>query len=216
MDQNRRKRIRGLVHNLNKVRRRQAAKIDILCNDMIAAHRDFIHSTQSLSFAVNFYESIIGLADRTRILEATAETIRRHISGAHVAVFLLESDGFELHCVDDENPIDVDAECIEGLFTRELAATICRANWVCSLDDMVQMGLQASPEQLGRISAAAIPLGRYSPGVGFILIYRAAGNRLRRDDLARLTAITPGLVKALRACGPERETSAADPESSSL
>ncbi|GAH10763.1 unnamed protein product, partial [marine sediment metagenome] len=42
MDYKRYKRLRLLVSKVNKQRKKQAQKIDILCNDFIAAQKDFI------------------------------------------------------------------------------------------------------------------------------------------------------------------------------
>ena len=59
----RKKRLRLLIGKLNKERKKQAKKIDILCNDLIAAQRDFIKRLSTISFTADFCESIIGVSD---------------------------------------------------------------------------------------------------------------------------------------------------------
>ncbi|MBN1126384.1 MAG: hypothetical protein JXA82_15370 [Sedimentisphaerales bacterium] len=200
MDTNRRKRIRRLVHRLNQQRRRQAQKIDILCNDMVAAHKDFVIQLNSLMFTTNFYESILGHSDLRELLETVAQWIQQRISGAHVAVFLLTGESIEMHCVDNDNPIGLDANGIEHCFTPEVIRNISRANWICSLGDMIRLGLRCDCRPMDRVSAAAVPLGRYQPGVGFLLIYRSSDTPLLPGELRSLAGITPGLSRAIQAC----------------
>ncbi|MBN1817366.1 MAG: hypothetical protein JW828_08390 [Sedimentisphaerales bacterium] len=199
MDINRRKRIRRLVHGLNQHRRRQAQKIDILCNDMVAAHKAFTIQLNHLLFATSFYESILGRSDLRELLETAAQWIQRQIANAHVDVFLLVGDRIEMHCVDDDNPIGLDRNGIESCFTPEVIRNISRANWICSLEDMIGMGLRCDSGPLNRVSAAAVPLGRYAPGIGFLLIMRSSEKPLMQRELRLLTGITPGLCRAIQA-----------------
>jgi len=114
MDQDQRhKRLRVLVSKLNKERKKQAKKIDMLCNDLIAAQRDFIKRLSTISFAVDFYKSIIGINDLGRLLsiarklikdelaEVNSQIVGREPEGpdsqgngqAHVSFFLRNTDG---------------------------------------------------------------------------------------------------------------------------
>ena len=52
MNETRNKRVRSLVRKLNKVRKDQTKQIDILCNDMVSAHGDFVKQLKELTFAV--------------------------------------------------------------------------------------------------------------------------------------------------------------------
>ena len=174
---------------------------------MVSAHTDFVDRLNSLNFGVNFYESILGQSNLTTLLNIAAEHIKHSVRNANVAVFLVNCDGFELHMVDEETPIEITAERLESYFTSEVAKNICRANWVCSLEDMLAMGLVGNPNELSRISAAAVPLRRFGPGVGFILIYRGAEDALSRSELKKVAAITPGLSRAIEACQEATHTS---------
>jgi hypothetical protein len=200
LDKQRHKRIRQLLSRLNKERRQQDKKIDILCNDMVSAQKDFVNQIQSLMFSVNFYETLIGQKDQSILLDTAAAFIRENISGVNVAIFLLESNGFALHIVDEDKPVEIDTAGFESWFTAELVAGISRANHICRLDDMFQMGLHASPSQLSRISVAAIPLSRFCQPVGFILLYRDCENDFTSQELERIAGITGGLCSAITSC----------------
>ena len=200
MDKQDSKRTRRLISKLNKIRHTQDRKIDILCNDMVSAHRDFVKQLGSLNFTVDFYESILGQNDLGGLLNTAAERIKEYVADCNVAIFLLESEGFELHIVDQERPIDIDADSLESYFTPEVVRNICRSNRVNSLKDMFEMGLVGDVSDLSRISAAAVPLGRFGSGIGFILIYRCADRPLGCNDLAKLTTIQSGLCKTIESC----------------
>ena len=75
-DKQRHKRLRLLIKKLNKKRKKQAKKIDILCNDFIAAQKDFIKSLKTISFIANFYESIIGITDLNSLLHTAVKLIK--------------------------------------------------------------------------------------------------------------------------------------------
>ena len=194
------KRARSLIRRLNRIRHKQAKQIDILCNDMISVHRDIVKQLKSLNFSVDFYESLLGQNDLTSLLNTSAELIRHYITNSNVAVFLLDCEGFELHMVDEESPIEIDTGRLESFFTSEVVENICRSNRVCSLDDIFEMGFVGNLSDLSRISAAVIPLGSFGVGIGFILLYRSAENKITSDELQRLTTITPGLCRAIESC----------------
>ena len=50
-DHQRHQRLRLLLKKLNKDRKKQAKKTDILCNDLIGAQRGFIRKLRSISFS---------------------------------------------------------------------------------------------------------------------------------------------------------------------
>ena len=199
------KRLKKLAHDLNQVRHEQAKKIDILCNDMVSAHADFIKQLQTLTFGISFYESIIGHADLGSLLDAATELICQTVRDANVAVFLLETGSFELHMADD-HPIDFDADQIESCFTPDIVHNISRANRICSLDDLYEIGLQGNISMLSKLSIAAIPIGRYSSPAGFILIYRGAENKLTAEELQKVNAVTPGLCSAIHSTCHAKKT----------
>lgn len=195
----RNKRALNLVRKLNQIRHRQGQKIDILCNDIIGGQRDFVKQLHVLTFGVNFYESLLGHTDISSLLDSVGALVRERIVGSNVAVFLVDSHGFKLHMADDDQPIDVDAGKIESYFTESVVNDICRSNRICTLDDMCHIGLQGNPNVLNKISAAAVPLGKFGDALGFVLICRSADEPLKKEELEGIAAIVPGLSRAITA-----------------
>jgi transcriptional regulator with GAF, ATPase, and Fis domain len=187
------------IHKLNAIRHKQAQKIDILCNDMVLANKGVVDQLGILTSTVDFYESITGELDISTLLDKAARQVREFVQNCNVAIFLTNSNGFELHMADD-SPIEFDCSTIEGYFTEEVVNEICRSNKICSMDDMCEIGLQGSPNLLSNLSAAAVPLGKFSEPIGFILICRNTSNKLTAKELDKVSSITPGLRNSLNAC----------------
>jgi len=200
MDQQRHRRLRLLISKLNKQRKQQAKKIDILCNDFIAAQRDFIDRLNAVSFAANFYQSVIGLTDLNRLLHTVSKLIKEEVANANVTFFLRQAESFELHMFESEKPIGLEEYRLENCFTAELVEHICKANKLCNLDDMFAMGLQGNLVGLSKVSAVTVPLGDLGQSLGFMLIYRSSENKLTTDELNRISAIRAGLARAIQAC----------------
>ena len=212
----RNKRLRLLIQRLNKERKRQAQKIDILCNDLIAAQRNFIQRLSIISFTANFYESIIGSTDLEDLLYTAARMIKTESADANVTFFLRHEDdsstepgtGFELHMFDSDQPIIFEPVHpfggargrLENSFSPELMDSICKSNKVCALDDMFAMGLQGSLTGLNKVSAVTIPLGLMGSLLGFMLIYRPSQNTFTTNEIDRIRAVTGGLSQAIASC----------------
>jgi len=199
-DKQRYRRLRLLTKKLNRERRKQAKKLDILCNDLIEAQRGFLKRLDAVTFKANFYESIAGTTDLSGLLCLAGKLIRQEVPDSSIAFFLRRQDGFELHLVESSQPITVERKDLENCFTPELVADICRSNKVCTLDDMFAMGLQGNVMELSRISAATIPLEKLGLSAGFVLIYRAAPDELTPEQLSGIAAVAPGLSRAIESC----------------
>lgn len=199
-DKGRHKRVRELVSKLNKERKKQAKKVDILCNDLVAAQKDFIKSLNAFSFAADFYELIIGTTDLNSLLCTAGKGIKEEISGANVAFFLRGEDKFELHLFESERPITLEKQQLENCFTLELVDSICKANKICRLEDLFAMGLVGNVVELNKLSAVTIPLGGFGGLLGFILIYRPVEDELSDEEINRIAAVIPGLSRAIQSC----------------
>jgi hypothetical protein len=169
-DKQRHQRLRLLIKKLNKDRKKQNQKIDILCNDLISAQRNFIKRLGIINFMVNFYESILGMTDLNKLLYTTVEFIKAENEDVNITFFLRQSTGhlpvesgtqesFELHTFENDQPITIEKQYIENCFTQELMENISRSNKVCTLDDMYAMGLHGNLNELNKISAVTIPMG---------------------------------------------------------
>jgi len=196
----RNRRLRLLVSKLNKERKKQAKKIDILCKDLIAAQRDFIKKLDTISFTANFYETIVGATDLSSLILTAGKLIKDEIPDANIAFFLCQADSFELHMFESNQPITLGKQRLENCFSPELVDNICKSNKICTLDDMFAMGLQGNLTSLNKISAVTVPLGRLGSSLGFILICRSSQNKLTADELNNVCAITCGLSRAIASC----------------
>jgi len=196
----RHRRLRLLIAKLNKERKKQAKKTDILCNNLIAAQRDFIKRLNAICFTANFYESIVGVADLNNLLATTAKLIKDEIPDSDVVFFLRQAERFELYLFESDQPITLEQPRLENCFNAELVDNICNSNKLCDLDSLSAMGLQISPACLNKISAVTIPLCRPGPSLGFILIYCSSQNKLTADRLSNIVAVTRGLSQAIQSC----------------
>ncbi len=196
----RHKSLRLLISKVNKERKKQAKKIDILCNDLIAAQRDFIKRLNTISFTASFYESIIGTTDLSTLFYTAGKLIKDEIPDANIAFFLRQAESFELHLFESDQPITLEQQRLENCFTPELVDNICKSNKICTLEDMFAMGLQGNLTRLNKISAVTVPLGQFGSSLGFILIYRSSQNKLTAAELNHISAIAPGLSQAIQSC----------------
>jgi len=195
----REKRLRLLVRRVNKQRKKQAKQIDILCNDLIGAHRQFIKRLDAISFAADFYQALVGHSDLGAVLDTAGAFIRAELPGATVAFFLGDPERFDLYLPGSAEAVTVGKDRLESCFTSELIAEICRSNSVCAMEDMLAMGLQGNPRLLSRLSAASIPLSQQGRSVGLVLIYRSCDAPLASEDIERIAAVMPALARAVSA-----------------
>jgi hypothetical protein len=199
-DKQRHKRLRLMIKKLNRDRKKQNQKIDILCNDLIGAQRNFIKRLGIINFAANFYESIIGTTDLNKLLYTAVEFFKTENTDVNITFFLRQEENFELFMFESDLPIAIEKQYLESCFTPELMDNISNSNKVCSLDDMFAMGLQGNPNELNKISAVTIPLGLLGSSLGFILIYGSSVNKLTADEMSRISTVVSGLSRAITSC----------------
>ena len=192
-------RVRLLVKKLNKKRKKQETQIDILCNDLVSAHRDFIKRLYNISFIANFYESIMGTADLRQLIQTSAKIIHDELLDVNISFFLRTSDDFELHCWTHNFPPADTKHRLEDFFNLDTVNKICSLNRPCSLEEIFTADSDAEIDIINNFSAAALPLNPFGPPLGFMLIYRAADNKLTDQEIKRLSAVTSGLARAILA-----------------
>ena len=192
--------MRLLVKKLHKERKKQAQQIDILCNDLIAAQRDFIKRLKTISFTAHFYESTIGTTELNHLLQTTVELMKEQVDGANVTFFLRQTENFSLYTFENDQAIPFKKQQIENCFSPELIKNICASNKICTLEDMFAMGLQGNLVELRQISAITIPLDASCSPSGFILVYRSSEKKLTTHEIREISAVTYGLSKAIGAC----------------
>jgi len=202
----RHKRLRLLIKKLNKERKRQASQVDILCNDMIGAQREFMRRLNHISFAARFYKSLLGTTDLRNLLAQAGRLIREELPGARIVFFLRQAEGHEGHIWGAEPTEGIDDVKLEEYLTPGLAGAICKSNRLCTMDDLFGMGLDGNRQVLNRLSAATLPLNDLGRSLGFVLLCRAAEHPLQNDELERLTLVACGLSQAVLGCGLPRHS----------
>jgi hypothetical protein len=207
-NEKRNQRVRQLVARLNKERKKQARQIDILCNDLLAAQRLFIKALKVVGFCADFYESILGVTDLNELLACAAGLIKEHVSYANVAFFLLtnssgqelESNNFEMHIFESDKPIDLEEKRVENCFTADIIDLIAQSSRLCSMDDMLALGLAANPRCLEKVCAVGLPLNHHGCSLGFVLLYRASDSPFSPEELKSLEQISQGLSRSVASC----------------
>ena len=199
-DNQRHKRLRLLLKKLNKDRKKQAKKTDILCNDLIGAQRDFIRKLKTISFTANFYESIVGMTELNTLLYTAAKQIGNEKHDTNIIFFLREAESFEIYLPGNDRPPALDKEQLADCFTPESMDNICKSNKICSLEDMYQLGLQGNLAGLNGTSAVTIPLGLFGSPLGFMFVYRSSDDKLTADETDDISAVTSGLSQAIVSC----------------
>ena len=215
------KRLRLLVKGLNKQRRQQASKVDILCNDLIGAQRSFLRRLQDIGFAAEFYRSLLGGTDLNSVLARAGRVIRQELPGAGVTFFIRQPDGCEVHaCQGDESLYgehsgpDPKADVLalgarlHECFDAELVDNICKHNRPCTLEDIAGTGRDGDWEALNQFSLITLPLSDLGRSLGFVLLYCPLPQVLNTADVRRVSPALHGLaqaVRALRVALPARE-----------
>jgi hypothetical protein len=201
MDQSQRlKRLRLLVKTVNKERKRQAGKIDILCNDFISAHRDFIHRLHGIVFAAQFYKSLLGAADAQTLLSRAARSMQEELPGTNVSFFVRRYDSPALRVSRRHEALMVDDQSLEDRFDEEVIEMICKANRLCTAEDLFGMGLTGNPQSFKRISLATLPLSDLGRSLGFVLLSRPIAQPLTQAELHRTNLVLCGLSHAIVGC----------------
>ena len=193
------KRLTQAVTKANVLRKKQKQKIDILCKDFINSQVDFIEQLNSISFAAEFYKSIIGHRDTNKLLYTAARLLCRQADNLKIVFVLNTPDSFEIHAA-ASNAYSDDADSFEQYFNTQLVQNICSSNSICTLDVLYELGLECSPMLSKKIDAVTLPLGTPGASLGFILAYSYEKNRLTPALLDKITLITTGLSKAIQTC----------------
>jgi hypothetical protein len=200
MDQSQRhKRLRQLIRRLNKERKRQASKTDILCNNLIGTQRDFLRKLDGVNFAASFYRALLGISDLNALLPRARQLIAAEVPGASVTFFLRGPDSGQLHVFDANGIVRSWDRRAEDYLDPELADSICKSNRPCTIEDLFGLGLQDDLASLSGVSMATLPLNDMGRPIGFVLIRRSR-RILTAQELGRIRLITCGLSRAIRCC----------------
>lgn len=196
----RQKRLRLLVKKLNRERKRQASQIDILCNDLIAAHRSFVERLNGISFAASFYKNLLGESDLRCLLMRAGQFLEKELPSANITFFLRQPEGCRIPTFESQAALLIEGRPLEDSFSPALVDEICKANRPCTLNELFELGLEGNVGAFNEVSMATLPLNDLGRSLGFVLLYRPVPCRLRPDELRKAGLITCGLSHAIAGC----------------
>lgn len=186
-----------MIRSLRSRQKRQNQQIELLCQDMVATHGQFCSKISRLTFMTQFYETLLSSSNIESLLDTAAAAIQSRVSGSNVAIFLVESNGFDIHFIKDPDFSPVSVEEVEDWFTTESVHDISLSNQVCSISRLLELGIQANPKDLKGLSVSAVPLGTLGPVAGFVLLWRQADQPFGKGELETISSIASGLRYAI-------------------
>lgn len=196
----RKKRLRAMVRQLNAERKKHAMKVDILCNDLVEAQKQFISRLNTIDFSSGFYEAIIGTTELDELFDHAAEMIESQVFGAEVAFFLRKNNRIEIYPDRGLDNVSHEFRDIKNRMSFSLVEKICNSNKACTLEEIFVMDVDGSLEGAERISAVSFPISSAVKSSGFMLVGRDRDNPLDGREIANIAAITRGLSKAVESC----------------
>lgn len=198
MRAHRNQRALAVIRHLRLRQKKQNLQIELLCRDMVEAHGQFARKLSRLSFVSQFYETLLSSSNIESLLDAATGAIQARVSGSNVAIFLLESNGFDIHFIKDPKWSPLSVEQVEGWFSTETVRDISMSSQVCGVERLLELGMQANPKELKQIAAAAVPLGALGQASGFTLLWRQAEKPFTKSELETIASVAGGLRYAIR------------------
>jgi hypothetical protein len=193
-------RLRALIHNINRQRKLQTRKIDILCTDMVQAHRGILERLEDLSFTSRIHESLIGCVDTAAVLKSVSAMIASRFGNCcGVAFLLLDGDG-PLICHSEDASAAQEVTHFPAYFTVENVRAVCAGNRSQLLQELLELPLQLPPKTIDQIWAAAVPLSVGHSQLGILLLYGSAESQMPAKLIRAACTIAPAIAKATAAC----------------
>lgn len=199
MKEQRNARVKQLVRTLNKVRRTQKQKIDILCNDILNAHGEFINHLKNFRFAADFFENLLEATTPDNLARCAGEFLTENLNDCSVAVIFTTASVPEIHFYSHSPQLEDVASQLSPCLTTKIVEAVCHSSQICTSDDLCEMEFFAGPAVLKKISLAAIGLNNSGPALGMLLLYRPADSPFSKTELTQVSSITKGLSKAVKA-----------------
>lgn len=194
---NRRKRVRSLVRAMKWQQKQQQEKIDLLCKDMVEAHTIFASKLEQVCFSSRLFEKLISCNTQKQIFETVERTFTSTFKDMRISIYLSQSESFEYHSSNPSVELPVSPHQLEACFSTELCTNIAQSPSICTIEDMTDMAMQENLSLLKDITIAAIPLIKFGPAVGFILVYREIEHPLSKMQLEMLASVSSGIAKAV-------------------
>jgi hypothetical protein len=191
-------RLRKVVRKLNQVKRSQKKQIDILCNDILTAHADFISHLKNFQFAADFYENILGITSSEQLARTVGEYLTTNLNDINMAIVFMSSGRPQIYIYSTDSALEDIPNQIGPYISPRMVQLVCQTGKICTADQLCEMGFFASPAVLKKISLAAIGLNTAGPSLGMIVVYRSVQQPLSKCELTKIASVTPGLSTALK------------------
>ncbi|MCE5340565.1 MAG: hypothetical protein LLF92_05490 [Planctomycetaceae bacterium] len=198
MKEERNIRLRKVVRKLNQVKRSQKKQIDILCNDILTAHADFISHLKNFQFAADFYENILGITNSEQLARNVGEYLTTNLNDINMAIVFMFSGRPQIYIYSTDTALEDIPSQIGPYMTPRMVQLVCQTGNICTSDQLCEMGFFASPAVLKKISLAAIGLNTAGPALGMLVLYRSVQQPLSKCELTKIASVTPGLSTALK------------------
>jgi hypothetical protein len=198
LEETRNSKLRQIVRKLNRIRRRQKQQIDILCNDILGAHGEFIKHLKNFRFAADFFENLLDATNLDSLARATGEFLTKNINDCNIAVIFATTASPEIHFFSTSPKLEDIPSQLGPCLTTKLVEAVCHSSRICTCEELCRMEFFASPAILKKISLAAIGLNNSGPALGMLLIYRSADSPLNNSELTQVSSVIKGLSKAVK------------------
>jgi hypothetical protein len=195
VDNNRYIRLRELVRGVNRQRKIQARKIDILCTDMVSAHRSILDRLEGLTFTNSLYESLVGCSGAAEVLEAISALFADRFGHCGIAIATLDEGGITLH--DTHAGLGEEVSQLPSFFTAENIRALCAANRILTLAELLELPVEIPPKTAERATAAAVPLRLAANATGLLLLYNDVEKQLPPRLIHSAAAIAPAIARTL-------------------
>jgi hypothetical protein len=200
VDTNRYTRLRELVHSVNRQRKIQARKIDILCTDMVTAHRAIIDRLESLTFITRVHESLIGCSSTQEVLAGVSALFAERFGECGIALVTLDADGVTV--CDTHVGLSDEVKELPSYFTAENIRAICAANRACTLPEMLELPAEIPPKTVEKATAVAVPMRNGREAIGLVLLYNDVERQLPPRLIHTAAAVAPAVGRVLAAAKP--------------
>jgi hypothetical protein len=191
-------RLRQLVRKLNRVKRSQKKQIDILCNDILTEHANFLDHLKNFQFAADFYENILGINSPEQLAKTIGEYFTANLSDINMSIVFMSQGKPQIYMYTIDSELEAIPSQIGPDISLRMVQLVCQSGRICTADQLCEMGFFATPAVLKKISLAAIGLNKAGPSLGMLILYRSAARPLQKSELSRIASVTPGLATALK------------------
>jgi hypothetical protein len=191
-----------MVKNLNRQRHQTARQIDIVCMDLVAAQRRFVDHYKKAVFSISFYEKLLACTNFQTMLTIAAAELSPALDNANVSFFYRQDD--KIRCFVSENGQPFEQDDFSDCFTDELVTEVINCNSIMNLNQLIALGLSATPSFLAGINAFTVPMSAENTEAGFILLWKKGNLDSKMAEYAHI--IAPGLSHAISRLMPQPQS----------